>query len=45
MNKTRTEMKNTLAGINNKLEEAEDQISFLEDKVAEKPQLVQQKQT
>ena len=35
MNKTITEMKNTLEGINSKMTEAEEQISDLEDRKVE----------
>ena len=35
MNNTRTEMKHTLEGINNRITEAEEQISELEDKMVE----------
>ena len=35
MNNTITEMKNTLEGINNRLTEAEERISYLEDKMVE----------
>ena len=37
-NKNCSEMKSTLEGINNKLDETEDQMSDLEDKVAENTQ-------
>ena len=44
MKYTITEMKNTLEGINRRLDEAGDRISDLEDKVAENTQSEQQKE-
>ena len=41
---TITEMKNTLEGISSRLEDAEEQISNLEDRLAEITQLKQQKE-
>ena len=35
---TITKMRNTLEGINSKLDEAEDQINYLEEKLAENTQ-------
>ena len=44
MNNTITEMKNILNGISNRLDEAEDGIGGLEDKVAENAEMKQQKE-
>ena len=44
MKNTITEMKNSVEGINCRLEETEDQISSLEGKIAENNHLEQQKE-
>ena len=44
MKNTKTEMKNTLEGINSTLDEAEDLISILEGKVAENTQSEQEQE-
>lgn len=44
MKNTITKNKNTLEGINSRVDEAEDQISRLEDKVTENTQVEQQQE-